>query len=293
MSVPELESYYCALRKYRFEKGEKLGHFRMRRMVQPLLLWILMLERFSKKHTLTVTGKRSAYAKNVIYASTHIGGDDVQRVFEAIRQHAHLLLGDPKDLYKDAAGLMLFLNGCISVETNNKEDRRIAYHRAVELLNAGESLLIYPEGAWNIIENVPVMELYRGTASMALETNTDIVPLAIEQNGNDFFVNIGEPISPQGFSSDTELTRELRDALATLKWATWERIGMVSRRSLGANYRKVFADEIAARCELGYTIDDVERTRYHTKAEQEHKTAFAHLDRLIPSKENAFLWRKR
>ena len=137
------------------------------------------------------------------------------------------------------------------------------------------------------------MELYRGTASMALETNTDIVPLAIEQNENDFFVNIGEPISPQGFSSDTELTQELRDALATLKWATWEQIGTVSRRSLGENYRNAFVDEIVARCELGYTIDDVERTRYHTKAEQEHKTAFSHLDKLIPSRENAFLWRNR
>lgn len=67
MPLSELEPYYCALRKYRFEQGEKLSHFRMRRMVQPLLVRILMLERFSKKHTLTVTGKRSAYAKNVIY----------------------------------------------------------------------------------------------------------------------------------------------------------------------------------------------------------------------------------
>lgn len=106
-------------------------------------------------------------------------------------------------------------------------------------------------------------------------------------------MNIGEPISPQGFFSNTELTQELRDALATLKWTTWEQIGKVTRHSLGAGYHKIFADEIVARCELGYTIDDIERTRYHTKAEMEQQEAFAFLDNLIPRKENAFLWRNK
>ena len=38
------------------------------------------------------------------------------------------------------------------------------------------------------------------------------------------------------------------------------------------------------------TMEDIERTRFHTGAEQAQKDAFAHLDRLIPRKENAFLF---
>lgn len=41
------------------------------------------------------------------------------------------------------------------------------------------------------------------------------------------------------------------------------------------------------------TLESVERTRYHTKEELEQRQAFAHLDKLIPCKENAFLLRKR
>lgn len=49
-----------------------------------------------------------------------------------------------------------------------------------------------PEGACNITPNLPVMKLYDGTASMALETGADIIPIRIEQYDNDFFVCIGE-----------------------------------------------------------------------------------------------------
>ena len=41
------------------------------------------------------------------------------------------------------------------------------------------------------------------------------------------------------------------------------------------------------------TLESVERTRFHTKEEVEQRDAFAHLDMLIPCKENAFLLRDR
>ena len=88
----------------------------------------------------------------------------------------------------------MFLNGYIPFETNNKVDRKIATKRSIEVLNNGGNLLIYPEGAWNITPNLPVMKLYDGTASMALETGADIIPIGIEQYNNDFFVSIGENI---------------------------------------------------------------------------------------------------
>lgn len=43
--------------------------------------------------------------------------------------------------------------------------------------------MIFPEGAWNISENLLVMKLYTGAAEMAIRTGADIVPIAIEQFG--------------------------------------------------------------------------------------------------------------
>lgn len=63
---------------------------------------------------------------------------------------------------------MIYMNGCILLETGNKEDCHIAYQRSVKLLNRGGSLMIFPEGVRNGSENLQVMSLFSGTAKMAI-----------------------------------------------------------------------------------------------------------------------------
>lgn len=270
MPLPELENYYRERREVFFKRGEKLKHIHLRKYSKFITMIFLLLDRFFKKHTITLLGDSAKQLNQIqptIFACTHIGGDDISRLFEAIKSHCYLFLGDPKGLYRDLAGLLLFLNGCICAETSDKTDRKIAYLRAVELLKAGGSLMIFPEGAWNITDNLPVMHLFNGTAKMARETTAQIVPIAIEQYGNRFVINAGSPILPMKFQTDNSLTQYLRDALSTLKWEIWEHEGLTSRESLGSFSNGSFADEIVARCPYGYdfSIDDVKRTCYHTK----------------------------
>lgn len=86
----------------------------------------------------------------------------------------------------------MWLNGVLYLDTAYKEDRMIAKEMGIRLLNQGGSLGIFPEGAWNVTENEVVMKLYSGTAEMAIRTGADIVPIAIEQRGRTFCVNIGK-----------------------------------------------------------------------------------------------------
>lgn len=55
-----------------------------------------------------------------------------------------------------------------------------------------------------------------------METNTSIVPIAIEQYDKRFVINFGHVICPKDFGDIGELTQNLRDALAILKWKIWE-----------------------------------------------------------------------
>lgn len=292
MPISELENYYCSLRKYRFDRGEKLKCIRLREALYPLFVKFVSLDRIIRNHTITVFGNTKKYKEQVIYACTHIGGDDCQRVFEAVRRGCWWFIGDPGYLYKDVSGLLLHLNGCIMLDTGDKEDRHIAYLRGVELLRNGGSLMIYPEGARNGTENLPVMEMFQGTAKMAIETNTKIIPISIEQYKNRFVINIGNEIFPNNFCSSTDLTQKLRDILATLKWEIWEREELLLRSSLEYNYRELFIKEFEKRIFPYDTLESVERTRYHSDIPSPRE-AFAHLDRLIPCRENAFLFRKR
>lgn len=98
---------------------------------------------------------------------------------------------------------------------------------------------------------------------------------------------------PENYSNHMTLTQELRDALATLKWDIWEKEGVQSRRSLPEEFREQFLNEFEKRIHPWDTLETIERARFHTKEEILHKEVEAHFNKLIPCKENAFLFRKR
>lgn len=292
MSLTELENYYCEQRKENFDKGTKLKHIQFREGFYPVFAKFLTLDRLFRKQTITVIGNQKKYKERVIFACTHIGENDLENIYEVLHKSCWWFVGDPCVLYKDISGLLLYLNGCILLETRNKDDRHIAYLRSVELLNGDGSLMIFPEGARNGSENLPVMPLFSGTAKMAMETHTKIVPIAIEQFDKRFVVNKGTELQPEDFSHTDELTQALRDALATLKWEIWEQEEEVERECLPEDYGEQFTKIFEQRIRPWDTLESVERARFHTRAEMEQKDAFAHLDKLIPCKENAFLFRK-
>lgn len=277
LSIEELSKYYMQQRKWKFEKGVALKNIELRNKIHKLLVFIIKIDRLLAKEGLEIINDdRIKTDKPKIFTCTHIGGNDIQRTFEAIKDPAYLFLGDPKGVYRDVSGLLLYLNGMIALETSDKEDRRIAKIRSIELLNNGGNLLIYPEGAWNITQNLPVMKLYDGASSMALETGADIIPVAIEQYENNFFVSIGENIltSQLGGIEIKELTSLIRNKMATEKWKILENNGIVKRKNVACYELEKFQQAIIDRCGYGFTIQDVIDTMYHDKTVTEPEEVF-------------------
>ncbi len=259
MQLDLVEQYYLSLRKYEFDNNIPIKNIELRKIIHPILLNLIKIERVLSKEELYVIGdKRVKTNKPKIYACTHIGGNDAQRTFEAIEEHAYLFIADLRELYRDLTGKLLFLNGAICLETNNKEDRHIAYERAIEVISKNTNLLIYPEGAWNLTENFLVLPLYAGAVKMARDTGADIIPVAIEQYVNKFFVNIGENIKYHPINSKNiiEMNELLRSRLATLKYEIFEHYGMCKRDSISQEFRENFLQDILDRCPYGFTAKD-------------------------------------
>lgn len=178
MSSEELAEYYRTCRLADFAAGHPVKGIAWRRAVHGILVKVIQLDRLANHGRLVVLKDgRVRTSAPVIYGCTHIGGDDAQRTMEALNTSAYFFVGNPKTKYKNVYGLLLYLNGWICVETGDKMDRKIGMARAEELLRAGGNLIIYPEGAWNLTENLPVMPLYAGTAEMALETGLKLYRL--------------------------------------------------------------------------------------------------------------------
>lgn len=109
------------------------------------------------------------------------------------------------------------------------------------------------------------------------------------------YANVGENISPAGYDLEHKhvLTDKLRDALCTLKWEIWEQFSLVSRDLLPSDAVQQLVDGIMSQTNHGYTPEVINRARYHSNTETKPQEVFAHLDTLIPRRENAFLLRER
>lgn len=299
LAIEELVKYYCELRKYEYNCGKKLNFIDLRKKLHFIIILILKIDQILSKEKISIISdlhdKNSDKPK--IYACTHIGGNDIQRTFQVIKKPAYLMLGDPGILYRKFIYMGLKLNGVIPLETSDKEDRKIAFNRAIELLQNGGNLLIYPEGAWNVSPNLLVMKIFNGTVRMAQETGAEIVPIAVEQYDNNFLFNIGKnyTISKENPKSIKELTDELRDKLVSLKWDIISTQPILKREEINDNYLQTFQKEIVDRCNYGYgfSLADAIRESYHDKNVISEDEVFNFLNTLDIDKHNAFLMKDK
>ncbi|MBR5969851.1 MAG: 1-acyl-sn-glycerol-3-phosphate acyltransferase [Lachnospiraceae bacterium] len=281
-SLAEIRSLEREKRKRLYEACMPLSGIGWRKRLRFVVSFILELDRISEKEKIIlVKDRHTRTASGTIYACTHIGGNDIQRVLQVIGESAWLMLGNPGVLYQMFLYHGLRFNGVIPFETLDRTDRRIAYARSVELLQKGGNLLIFPEAAWNLSPNLPVMKLFPGAARLAIETGADIVPIAVERYGSDYYFSIGENLCfGKAVTNETEIwhrTAELRDTLATLKWEIMERQPQLRRASLSENALAEFQNEILYKNNYGegFTLADAEAERFHDKTVTDPEDVFA------------------
>lgn len=299
MAIEDLCKYYAEYRRYQYDNGSKLKCVELRKKIYFLIRLILKIDQvFSKEEVIVLNDDHVQKTEGPkIFACTHIGGNDIQRTFQIINEPAYLMLGDPGILYKMPIYQALKLNGVIPLETKDRYDRKIAYNRSIELLNNGGNLLIYPEGAWNVSPNVIVMKLFAGTVRLAKETGAEIVPIAVEQYDNKFYFNIGKnyTISRETDKTDKELTDDLRDKLATLKWNIMESQPQIMRKDIPNDFLDDFQSEIVGRCNYGYgfSLDDALSESFHDKNIYTEDDVYSFLDNLRIGPHNAFLAKQK
>ena len=142
-----------------------------------------------------------------------------------------------------------------------------------------------------------------------METGCDIIPVAIEQNENHFFVNIGKNfkvMTNQNFNTNEELKlyeesrkEDLRNTLATLKWEIIEKGPTINRKSMGS-YDSEYKKYVYTRLdewknpktkENYYSEELVKQRTFKPKNICFFEDAFSHLKNLTICKENAFLFK--
>lgn len=241
----------------------------------------LKLDRFlNRRHLEIYKDERKNRRRPKIYATTHVGQNDIVSGWEAFGEQAYFVMGDPGDAYRSIEGFLIKLGGVIHTDTgwytddagivkynpDCKKDRKICLYNCMEHLKQNNNIFIFPEGAWNITPNKVVQKLYKGTVKMAMETGADIIPVAIDRiDKRHYSLSMGENLF---FEKDTDVNdanEKLRESLCTLKWELIEKKG-ITRRSQISDYLKeyrAFVEDIMSETSRGYSEEIIRASRWN------------------------------
>ena len=226
-----------------------------------------------------------------IYAVNHFCFADTPLMGRIAPKRSYILLGKQRLGFSD--WLYFILNGVIFVDRKDKADMAASKQAMSAYLDKGRSIVMFPEGTWNLTENQLMLPMKWGIIiDIAKETGAQVVPVVLEydREHKKCFVRFGDPMTFAPEDSKADAISTLRGTMATMRWEFMEHKGTFSRAEM---------DVDAERRALRYSIEEYppidweyeSSCIYHPHTEPEE--AFAHLNRLIPCKENAFLFRKR
>ena len=226
----------------------------------------------------------------VIYVANHFCFADVPIMGMITPTHSYILMGKQRLRFVDR--LYCMLNGAIWVDRQGKMSKEAAKKAITIHLKNGRSVIIFPEGTWNLTEHLLMLPMKWGIVDIAKETGAKIIPVALEydREKKTCFVQFGTPMSFLLEDDKSNAISTLRDTLATMRWMFWERKGVFSRRELNISterQKQFYSVEEYPPIEWDYECSCI----YHPYFEP--KEAFAHLQQLIPNRENAFLFRER
>lgn len=228
--------------------------------------------------------------KPVIYAVNHFCFADTPIMGRITPRRSYILLGKQRLGFSD--WLYFILNGVIFVDRKDKEDMAASKQAMSAYLNKGRSIVMFPEGTWNLTENQLMLPMRWGIIDIAKETGAQIIPTVLEYDREKkrCFVRFGVPMVFTPEDSKAEAIIALRDTLATMCWEFLERNGTYSRANLDMDFE---------RKKLFYSVEEYPPIDWEYESScvyHPHTTpveAFAHLDQLIPCWKNAFLLRNK
>ena len=122
-----------------------------------------------------------------------------------------------KEYFDSPFAFFFKASGCIPVDRSIHDDN--AKSSALEVLNEGYALGIYPEGTRNRTE-AELLPFKKGAAKMAREINCPIVPFAVtgeyKVRSKNLMVRFGNPIDV-GEKTVEEVTEELKSEILSLQ----------------------------------------------------------------------------
>ena len=290
-----LELYYKIRNKEDGRIWNKLS-LEQRKSIHKIILSIYRTKNFLQgfKYEI-IKDEREETNRPIIFVPTHVGKYDIEVTSPAIKDHYYLLSGDYEHIQGTIDERFLSFNGVFYFNEKDKKDRKAVVDKMINHLKSGGNLMYFIEGTWNITPNLPMLQCYWGIVDIAKKSNAIIIPVASEQYGKLFKIYIGKNFDMNNYGEGVEeksrAIGDLRDALATLKWNIWE-TEVAKREDIADNEWEEYVKQRFK--EWPYFNEEyIDSLIFKPKNVVDRKEVYGPIKKLVPSKNNAFLFNKR
>ena len=222
----------------------------------------------------------------IIFAVNHSNMHDFPTSFHAVGQHAYVLLAE--QTFGIIEKVFFFFAGMVMTDRMDRNDTAKAKAKLTKLLQEGKTILWFPEGTWNLTANLLMLPMKWGIVDAAKSTGAQIIPVAMEYDYTSMIctVRFGQPMFGTALDKKDEAIRDLRDAMATLRWDLISRAPAIKNDEIDREKLKEEAQKVLDE----YRPEDWER-ELSTIFEPYEQVETVPSD-MLPRRENAFLFSK-
>ena len=258
---------------------------RIKRILHPVILNCASL---LYPQRVIIKGRENLPRKDqqAIFAVNHFNGYDFPMAARVIQNHFYILadFSMQKDL---VVNLLNRINGCVYTDRQSKSDRQAAKQKLINLLRDGESVLLFPEGTWNFHPAKLLLPLNWGVIDIARSAKVPIIPIVLLYGETETYANVGKPFWP---TEDKGIEIEsLKERMSTLLWDVLEKTGVKTHEQFEKEYESYYIkQQLSTYKKLNFAYE----TSVIRKEHEEPEEVFAHLEKIIPTRNNAFLFRR-
>ena len=210
-------------------KIRKSLNFAWRRIVKIAIKRKVIIEKYPKLEK----------KKNYIFVCNHSFEEDVISFLHTIDRNVYVLNGSTDQTAHNPLFYGLWVNGMIYVNRQDTRSRNEAVLKMKRVLQAGNSVMLFSEGGFNNTENQLIMPLFPGIHQVAVDTNTEIVPIISfnDIGSNEIYLRSHSPVDVSKYDK-YEAMEMLRDIMSTIVYEIMEEHTQpVCRADLGKDPR--------------------------------------------------------
>ncbi len=203
------------------------------------VVWRRLLKLGIKRHVFIESYPKLERKKSYIFVCNHSFDEDVISLLHTIDRNVYVLNGTTDQTEHNPIFIVLWANGMIYVNRQDTQSRKDSLLKMKRVLQAGSSVMLFPEGGYNNTENQLIMPLFPGAYKLAVDTNTEIVPLITfnDIGSNEIYLRAHSPIDISKYEK-YEGMAILRDIMSTIVYEIMEKHTQpVCRAGLGEEPR--------------------------------------------------------